>query len=185
LVKIMKPGLAIFFLIGLIGALFGAISPASAHGVKVNHQPVEAIALQAKYDTGEPMAEAQVIVYAPDNPQEPWLTGVTDTEGKFTFTPAGDRPGNWEVMVRQAGHGAMVTVPWENTVADNVQEELATVDNTEVSTTSSNIALASTESQSPTENLSPAQRGITMGAIIWGFVGTALFFSKGRSQGRA
>ena len=163
-------------------AMVSGSAPAFAHGVQVQYQPVAAIAIAAHYDSGEPMAAAQVLVYAPDNPKEPWLTGVTDAAGKFTFTPEGDRPGNWEVTVRQAGHGARVTVPWQNPGA-TAEEALTTPETPDVSQITPAIALAATNEKPG--SLSPMQRGITMGAMIWGFVGTALFFSKDRSQGKA
>jgi nickel transport protein len=160
-------------------ALVSASAPAFAHGVNIQSQTVAAIAVVARYDSGEPMAGAQVLVYAPDNPQEPWLTGVTDAAGNFTFTP-NDRPGHWEVTVRQAGHGAMVTVPWQNPKVTTA-ETLTPPKNPEVNQTIPAIAT----SEGKLGALSPVQRGITIGAMVWGFVGTALFFSRDRSQGKA
>jgi nickel transport protein len=167
----------------IVGSLVGITSPVLAHGVKIQHQTVEAIAVAAHYDSGEPMAEAQVLVYAPDNATEPWLTGVTDQQGKFTFTPEGDRPGNWEVAVRQGGHGAMVTIPWQTETANggtmNKDSEQSDSDETTPEITVASVPNAAT--------LSPLQRGITVGAVIWGFVGTALFFSsktQSHSKGR-
>ncbi|MBE9175900.1 carboxypeptidase regulatory-like domain-containing protein [Synechocystis salina LEGE 06155] len=176
----MKSSLVLFF---LAGGMLSQTAPALAHGVKVEHHSVTAIAVAAQYDSGEPMAEAQVLVYAPDNPSQPWLTGVTDKEGKFTFTPAGDRPGNWEVAVRQGGHGAMVTIPWQTGTANggtvNKDSEQSDSDKT-----TPEITVASVPNDTA---LSPMQRGITIGAVIWGFVGTALFFSsksQSHSKGR-
>ncbi|MFM1841350.1 MAG: hypothetical protein RLZZ490_81 [Cyanobacteriota bacterium] len=179
----MKPGLVLFF---LISTFLGRAFPAAAHGVKVQHQAVTAIAVVAQYDSGKPMAEAQVLVYAPDNPKEPWLTGITDKQGKFLFTPDGDRPGNWEIAVRQAGHGAMVTIPWEtmgiNGNRQNAQADSINPSNPTAHQSVSEITLTSTPASA---TLSPIQRGITLGAIIWGFVGTAFFFSKRNDEGRA
>jgi len=36
------------------------------------------------------------------------------------------------------------------------------------------------EPASQTAQLSPVQQGITIGAVIWGFIGTALFFARGK-----
>ncbi|WLT38579.1 carboxypeptidase-like regulatory domain-containing protein [Synechocystis sp. B12] len=179
----MKFNLVLFC---LAGGILTQTVPALAHGVKVEHHSVAAIAVAAHYDSGQPMAEAQVLVYAPDNSSQPWLTGVTDKEGKFTFTPAGDRPGNWEVAVRQGGHGNMITIPWQPETKVNDSTDAANASN----------ALTSNTNQGPPEitaasvpdanaALSPIQRGITLGAVIWGFVGTALFFSRSKGEGRA
>jgi nickel transport protein len=173
----VKPHLVLLF---AMGGLWGGIFPVSAHGVKVQHQAVAAIAVVAQYDSGKPMAEAQVLVYAPDNPQAPWSTGTTDQTGKFIFTPDGNRPGNWEIAVRQGGHGAMVTVPWQTMVVasnnHNNQDGLTNPSNPDRNKAAPAITLTATPASS--QALSPIQRGITLGAIIWGFVGTAFFFSK-------
>lgn len=136
-----------------------AVAPvAIAHGVIIQHQATTAIEITASFDNGEPMRQAQVLVYTPDDPAEPWLKGTTDDRGQFTFTPTADQPGNWEVTVRQAGHGDVAIIPvGEDAIA-------AAGDNTAVSTA----------------ELSPLQQGIMMGSVIWGFVGTALFFSRGK-----
>jgi nickel transport protein len=176
----MKFNLALFCLAGGILTQTGSVL---AHGVKVEHHSVAAIAVAAHYDSGQPMAEAQVLVYAPNNSTEPWLTGVTDKEGKFIFTPAGDRPGNWEVAVRQGGHGNMITIPWqpETTAVDST--DTANALTSSVNQGTPEITVASVPDANAA--LSPIQRGITLGAVIWGFVGTALFFSRSKGEGRA
>ncbi|MEB3159983.1 MAG: carboxypeptidase regulatory-like domain-containing protein [Synechocystis sp.] len=181
----MKSGLALIFFVGTLG---GGALPALAHGVKVQHQAVAAIAVVAQYESGKPMAEAQVLVYAPDQSQEPWLIGKTDQTGKFLFTPDGDRPGNWEVAVRQGGHGTMVTVPWQTMVVVNGNDKQNQPDPTNPSNPDSNTVtptISLTASPDPAVSQSLLRRGITLGAIIWGFVGTALFFSKRNGEGRA
>lgn len=111
--------------------------------------------IQATYDSGEPLAEATVQVFAPDDPQTPVYTGLTDADGKFVFVPTA--PGNWEVSVRQAGHGDIAVVPVE-----------------------SEGAIASTFTNDA--GLSLLQRGIVAGAVTWGCVGTALFFGRRGKQ---
>lgn len=143
--------------------------PVLAHGVVLGYEPVSGVEIQARYDTGEPMAEAQVAIYAPDNPTEPWMQGTTDKQGNFIFTPDASQPGNWEVMIRQAGHGGMVTVPVEGPNAD---------DSADPENGDATVAVAPATDSS--ENLSSVQQGIAIGAVIWGFVGTALFFSRGK-----
>lgn len=132
---------------------------AIAHGAKIEYRSTQALEVQAAYDSGEPMANAQVTVYSPENPSEPWLTGMTDDQGRFTFTPDPDVTGNWDVQVRQAGHGDMVSIPLEGT-----DEPGATL-----------VTAPSSESSG---GASPAQKALMAGSVVWGLVGTALFFSS-------
>ncbi|NJO41360.1 MAG: carboxypeptidase regulatory-like domain-containing protein [Cyanobacteria bacterium CRU_2_1] len=133
---------------------------AVAHGIKIDHQTVQAVQINAIYDTGEPMADAQVAIYTPDNPSEPWLTGTTDAKGHFIFTPDPTKAGNWEVSVRQAGHGGIVNVSVRGTTGG-----------AEPNPTADGLG-----------NYTPLQKGVMAGAVIWGFVGTALFFSRRKQQ---
>ena len=130
----------------------GLAATASAHGVKIEYQINVAVEILAAYDTGEPMAGGQVAVYAPDDPSTPWLTGVCDEEGRFTFTPDPAKPGTWDVQVRQAGHGDMVHIP--------IGEDVA---------------------MSGSTGYTPLQIVLMGACVVWGFVGTALFFSRGRA----
>ena len=128
--------------------------PAAAHGAFVDVASVEAVGIAARYDTGEIMASAQVSVFAPDNPAEPWLTGVTDAQGRFVFMPD-DRPGRWAIQVREAGHGAMGYVEVGASEADSV------------------ILTSSAGS-----GTSLAQRLLMVACVLWGCVGTALYFRR-------
>jgi len=122
---------------------------ALAHGAHLTHRAA-GIEVTATYDGGQPMVGAQVQVYAPDDPSTPWAVGTTDDEGRYWFTPDAEQPGNWEVMVRQAGHGDVLAIP---------------VGQTEIV---------------PVASASPLQRGVAAGAVVWGCVGTALFFARGK-----
>jgi hypothetical protein len=57
---------------------------------------------------GKPMADAEVRVFAPDDPARPVLTGHTDKAGKFVF-PA-DRDGFWSAEARSGGEIARVMI---------------------------------------------------------------------------
>ena len=129
--------------------VLGRSPGAEAHGVSVQHR--SGVEIEARYDTGSPMGNAQVAVFAPEQPETPVMTGTTDDDGTFWFVPPAEHPtGIWEVQVRLAGHGALLQVP----------------------------VGADRGSAGPVASLTPLQRGL-MGAIgIWGFVGTALFFSR-------
>lgn len=134
--------------------------PATAHGAFVDLATVAAVSIQARYDTGEPMADAQVSVFAPDDPAQPWLTGQTDAAGHFVFTPDA-RAGRWAVQVRQAGHGAM-----------------------------NYVAIAADGSATVTAAAAPggvslAQRLLMVASVVWGAIGTALYFRRPRATGAA
>ncbi len=130
----------------------GLTATAFAHGAKIEYTISMAIEICAAYDTGEPMAGGQVMVYAPDDPSTPWLTGVCDEDGRFIFTPDSSKPGTWDVQVRQSGHGDMVHIP--------IGEDVA---------------------MSGTTGYTPLQIVLMGACVVWGFVGTALFFLRGRA----
>ncbi len=155
------------------GATLAWALPTLAHGIVLGYEPVNSVEIQAHYDTGEPMAAAQVVVYAPDDPNEPWMQSTTDAEGLFTFTPDASQPGNWEVMIRQAGHGGIVNVPVAAANGEEVVSEDSGADN------GTAVIQGQTDTTS-SENLSSVQQGIAIGAVIWGFIGTALFFARGK-----
>ncbi len=123
---------------------------AYAHGVKVEYTVNVAIDIVAMYDDGHPMAGAQFVVYAPDDPSTPWLTGVCDDEGRFSFVPDTTKPGIWDVQVRQAGHGDIVHIP--------VGEDAAVSGSTGGYTALQIVLMAL--------------------CVVWGSVGTALYFSR-------
>ena len=132
-------------------ALLAVVGTVTAHGVRITYTIALTVQLQAEFDNGDPMADAQVLVYAPDDPATPWLTGQADENGRFSFVPDPTLPGTWDVQVRSAGHGDMIHIP--------------------------------VEEQGPLSGgtgFTPAQIVLMAAAVIWGFVGTALYFS-GRS----
>lgn len=147
----------------LVGVLlaFGLPALALAHGVDITYEARTAtvVELTATFDTGEPMAGGQVAVYAPDNPADPWLTGTCDEEGRFTFTPDPALPGTWEVQVRQSGHGDVLYIPVGAQSAE------------------SGVVSQVTAGSSGYTTLQLVLMG---GAVVWGFLGTALFFSNRR-----
>jgi len=130
----------------------GPTPRALAHGAKIEYTISMAVEIRATYDTGEPMDGGQVTVYAPDAPSIPWLEGVCDKDGRFIFTPDPSRPGTWDVQVRQAGHGDMVHIP--------IGEEMAMTGGT---------------------GYTPLQIVLMGVCVVWGFVGTAFFFSRRRA----
>jgi nickel transport protein len=128
-------------------------TPALAHGVNIQYTSDIEITIVAEYDSGEPMAGAQVAVYAPDDPSTPWLTGVCDNEGRFSFTPDVSIPGTWDVQVRLAGHGGMVHIP---------------------------VGGDSAATSGGVGGYSYLQIALMAACVIWGCIGTALYFRRRR-----
>jgi len=122
---------------------------AYAHGTKIEYMITTTITVHAKFDTDEPMSEAQIMVYAPDDPSTPWLVDTADEDGYFTFTTDPELPGIWDVQVRQAGHGDMIHIP--------VGEDAPTMGSS---------------------GLTPPQILLMGACVIWGFIGTAFYFSR-------
>jgi len=148
---IKHPWMLPVVLVSILGQIEGAI----AHGVAMQYQTAQAIAVQANYDTGAPLANAQVTVYAPDS-ERPWLKGTTDEQGKFTFTPDPNKAGTWQVKARLAGHGDVLNIPVDSegsAIATNGQPKLGEA-----------------------AGYTPLQKGVMAASIIWGAIGTALFF---------
>lgn len=137
---------------------------AIAHGVKIQHQVIPGIKINATYDSGTPLTNAQVTVYAPNEPAKPWLKGTTDNQGNFIFSPDFSESGYWEIQVRQAGHGGMVSIPFEGDKSNN------------------NMSYSNNYLASSSNDYNPIQKGLMIGCVIWGFVGTALFFWRFKNQ---
>lgn len=79
-----------------------------------------ALELTATYSSGEPMEEATVLVYAPDDAENPWQEGQTDAMGHFTFAPDESLPGDWKIHFQQAGHEDILIVPVDDQGIDYV-----------------------------------------------------------------
>lgn len=139
-------------ILGMLALTFTA-QGVSAHGVELYHEAHTASKITARYDSGEPLAGAQVSVFAPGSPAEPWLIGTCDNAGTFIFTPDPDKPGLWEVQVRLAGHGGLIRI--------SVDERAV--------------------GPAGTTGFTALQKLFMTLAIIWGMVGTALFFSRRQS----
>lgn len=137
-------------------------SLAQAHGTDVAARPVAAISVDARFDTGEPMAGAQVLVFAPDAPAEAWGRGTTDAEGRYLFMPDPALQGRWTIQVRQAGHGAITHL--------------------DVAGTGAILAQAA---QPATGGQTALQRALMVALVAWGALGTALFVRSRQSRGGA
>lgn len=225
----MKKPIAILFALGL---LLTTAMPVFGHGVVVEHTrdpDTGNITVTAAYDTGELLDDAQVAIFAPDDPAEPWQTATTDTDGEYTFSPDYDNEGFWAVQVRKAGHGGLVNIELDSSMAP--AETPATNDTADASTTdaasapsvtlvdsdgsemtitgnarirvtgdiivqSSDTDTATTDDTASTVNTSSDARplsgstgGLTIAqillmsaSVIWGCIGTALYFMRRKSS---
>lgn len=127
-----------------------------AHGTIFDLTEVSAVEIHAQFDTGEPMANAQVSIYAPDDGSKPWHVGEADSDGYFAFVPDRTIAGTWDVKVQSAGHGDWVYI--------DVAEDKV-------------VGLTTTSG-----GLSIAQIVMMSAAVIWGFIGTALYFRRPNSE---
>lgn len=161
-----------------LAAGFGWMSQkAIAHGVEVQYESRQGFEVSAAYDTGEPMANAQVVIFSPDDPSTPWQTAKTNAEGRFTFLPT--RSGDWQIKIQQAGHGASLTIP----VADTAAAPTASVTTAAVDQPAhADAPAAATAPAMTAATASPLQKGVMIGSVIWGCIGTALFFSRSKRQ---
>lgn len=71
---------------------------------------VTLVEIIADYSTGEPMAGAQVLIFAPGNPNVPWRRGTSDRQGRYRFTPDLSRRGRWTIRVEGAGHSSFINL---------------------------------------------------------------------------
>jgi nickel transport protein len=149
----------LWLLVACGSLLLVVATPAFAHGVNVEHTVQQTVALVARYDTGEPMANAHVTVYAPNDPTTPWETGTCDELGRYQFVPDPTLVGTWEVQVRLAGHGDTMYV----TIGSTPERPASTA------------ALLPASRDTP---YTPLQLLLMGGAVVWGCVGTALFFAS-------
>ncbi len=124
---------------------------ALAHGVDFKYESNSSYLITGSYDDGSPLSAAQVSIYAPDDPQNPWGTGTSDEQGQYLFTPDLTKPGIWTVQFRQAGHGG------------NIKLDIGGQKNSSSST-----------------SYSTTQIVLMIIAVLWGFIGTALYFKRER-----
>lgn len=152
-----RASLPVLLALAAPAALFPASFEARGHAAELLVEERSAVAVTARYDTGTPMAEAQIVVFSPDSPVDPWLHGMTDGDGRFVFVP-GDQAGRWSVRVRQAGHGAIVHLDLAGHAA--------------------NLPAAPTVVATAAGGPTQAQKLIMAASLVWGCIGTALYFRR-------
>ena len=160
-----------FLVFLLLNGVFS--EPIWAHGSNITYTQTSAIAVQASFEDGTPMKNAQAVVYSPQDPTTPWLTGMTDEEGQFTFIPDPSLSGNWDVKIRQSGHGDIISIPLvEGRIASGLAEQPNLVQ------TKKPLDISETGVVSSHNELTPWQKLMMTITSVWGFIGTAFFFSR-------
>ena len=130
--------------------LLPLISPGFGHGTRYEILNSRTMGIKATFDSGDPIALATVLIFAPQE-TKPCRTTQTDSAGIFYFTP--DRPGGWVLQVREkGGHGMRINLDIDDSL-------FTTGDNKSGSATS-------------------LQKILMALCVVWGCVGTALYFKK-------
>lgn len=139
-----------FFLVPLI--ILNITASAFSHGTKYEIVKTGRIGIKAMYDSGEAISNADVLVFPPRETSAS-VTEKADSAGVFYFTP--DRAGTWTFQVRDGtGHGMRINL--------DIDESLIIVGETV-----------------PGSGLSIAQKILMALCVVWGSIGTALYF-KGK-----
>ncbi len=67
------------------------------------------VGVEALYDSGEPISDADVEIYSPGDSENIFQAGSTDRNGRFLFFP--DSDGEWKIIVNDGmGHGGSQTL---------------------------------------------------------------------------
>ena len=103
--------------------LLGSAPAALAHAAQTDYFVdlfAEELQLEftASFSTGEPMDDAEVIVYAPGDRETPWQEATTDENGQFTFKPDADLVGDWRIEFEKDGHQDIRIVPIDDVGID-------------------------------------------------------------------
>ncbi|AFY37626.1 hypothetical protein Lepto7376_1273 [[Leptolyngbya] sp. PCC 7376] len=104
---------AVLFAFTPLSLMVGA-KVATAHAIQTDYQlHFDALEIQATFGDGESFPGAPVMIYSPENPDEPVLMGRTDSEGKFSFQPDQAVQGEWAVEIGDAesSHWDYLVVP--------------------------------------------------------------------------
>lgn len=119
------------------------------HGVNLEWRTVEAFVIEACYDDGVPLSGAEVKVYMQSDPATPAVTGTCDESGRFIFMPDSTTTGNLDIQVIKDGHGGWIHLRPDTTGYTGGSSDAG---------------------------LSTPRNLIVAVCVVWGFVGTALYF---------
>ncbi|MEM9771968.1 MAG: hypothetical protein AAF889_10320, partial [Cyanobacteria bacterium P01_D01_bin.73] len=67
--------------------------------------------IQSTFSEIESFPNAPVVVYSPENPDQPWMTGTTDEDGRFAFQPEPGVTGIWSVEIGEDSHWDQLDIP--------------------------------------------------------------------------
>ena len=122
-----------------------------SHGVSTKIIKKGIVGIRFAYEGGNAFSNVKVKIYSPDDASKPFIVTSTDTAGYVYFAPT--KKGEWIVVAKdEGGHAKRVNL--------NIDDSF------------------SVQSKSAGE-MTPLQKLIMGLAVVWGFIGTALFF-KGR-----
>lgn len=134
-----------------------AALPIFGHGTEYEILAGGVVGVRAAFDTGLPMAEAPVLIFAPGE-SRPEQQTTTDRRGIVCFAP--DRPGTWVLQIRaEGGHGMRINL--------EVDESM--------------LPMGAGRQEAA---LSAWQKLAMAACGVWGFLGTALFFRRRRRETR-
>ncbi|HXC26635.1 MAG TPA: hypothetical protein VNV38_01675 [Stellaceae bacterium] len=105
----------------VLAALALCNSPAGAFDLFATHE----VTVQFATATGQPLADAEVKVFAPGDLTHPVQTGKTDEHGKFQFGT--DRDGLWTAQAEGQGEVARATVRVGGSANDDQQSHLSPI----------------------------------------------------------
>lgn len=129
--------------------------PLFAHGTKYEVLSEEIVGIKAMFDTGEPITNAKVLIFAPDETEVTYTT-KSDSDGVFYVIP--DKAGTWTMQVRDKdGHGMRINLV--------VSESMQLVSN-----------------KGGKIGMTYLQKVIAALCVIWGCIGTALYFKRKASK---
>ncbi len=102
-------------MLAAVGIAATVPAEALAHQVQTNYfidaQTRDQLEVQTVFSNGEPLKGANVTIYSPEQPNRPWAKGLTDSQGRFTFSPDQSISGDWEIDIQREGHGDILVVP--------------------------------------------------------------------------
>lgn len=132
--------------------IFCLTDGAYSHGTKYEIVKSGKIGIKAMFDTGEAMSNADVLVFPPGAATFS-VTEKSDEKGVFYITP--DKPGTWTLQVRDnTGHGMRINL--------EIDESLSVKEDSQTGS-----------------GLNTVQKVIMALCVVWGAMGTALYF-KGK-----
>jgi nickel transport protein len=100
------------FILGLLLGLSLSPTVALAHQVETNYfLQSKGLELKSIFSNGDAFKNAKIVIYSPENSEQPWLEGQTDQNGDFLFTPDPTINGNWTIEIGEDNHWDRLVIP--------------------------------------------------------------------------